>query len=203
MTGRLLASLLCLVVTTSAAPAQWFVFNPAGYVNDQGITRDLESRCTAAERRNASDKDRVTYAHELTHQLNGHISETNGGHALYTDRGFVIIVPEPRLSLAQVHNLVRQDRQSTAYYNQVHRGYWANRPLIVLDEWTAYANGSIAASEFGCDPHGSRDFAVEGGYYADALIEAIRRYDPQYQYLDNIVAFVNWHKRRVAWITTH
>ena len=75
---------------------------------------------------------------------------------------------------------------------------WNNEPLYVLDEWTSYANGSQAGFEAGRREQHSEQCAVAGCHFADALVAAVRNHDPNYPQLDELVAFVEWQKTRVA-----
>lgn len=196
-----LASALCM-----SAQAEWFKYQPEGAVDGQGIFQEVLSRCDEAGRRTARDPSKVTYCHEATHMLNSRIRRDYGGgnfNAVYVGNGRAYVAPEPKVTLRQISEYVDESlRNSTykLYFIQQQRD-WNEQPLYILDEWTAYANGSLAAIELDDDPHGTYERALWFNHFADCLIQAVQDHDPGYSHLEELTHFVTWHKRRVEEIT--
>lgn len=200
---RTLSTIVAFLLLVSAGGAQWHTFSPPGSVDGRGILADVLSRCDAQGRRNAYEPDRVTYCHELTHQLNSRIRNSTRGNrlnALYVGEGRAMILSEPNIRLQTVAQYVDPKYRNSTYqlYFVSMRQYWDNQPLYVLDEWTAYCNGAQAARELRCDEHGSNDRAMWFCHYADCLVAAVKEHDPKYAQLAELTAFVDWQKKRSA-----
>jgi len=179
----------------------WRNYSPAGAINGQGIFQEIHSRCTPADRSRAAGGDRVTFTHELTHQLHARIRNGVGGtgrvNAVYVGGGKALVMREPKLTLSTVRRYVTKYKNSTYNLYLVTQGrWWENEPLYVLDEAVSYANGTQAAIEGGYDPHGSDMFMMYFCHYADALVQAVEVHDPSYPDLETLRAFVAWHKAR-------
>lgn len=182
------------------APA-WLIYRPAGFRDGGGILADVISRCTPQQRQIAYESDRVTFCHEATHQLHSRIRQQFGGtgsvNAVYCGGGRCLVFREPRIRLSHVRQYVTRYRNSTyQLYLVSQASSWENEPLYVLDEWVSYANGTQAARELRIDAHGSDTFMLYFSHYADALIQAVEVHDPHYAQLDELRAFVAWHKQR-------
>lgn len=187
---------------SAVANGQWYDYSPPGSVNEQGTLQDVLSRCDDAGRRAAYDADRVTYCHELTHQVNARIRNSLGGrvNAFYVGGGRAMILQEPNVRLETVAQYVQPAYRNSAYqlYLVDQRSGWDNQPLYVLDEWTAYCNGSQAARELNADDHGSHERASWFCHFADCLIQAVQQHDRTYQQLSALIEFVSWQKQRVS-----
>lgn len=185
------------------ARADWYNFTPPGSVDGKGILQDVLSRCGAAGRQRGYDPDLVTYCHEATHQLNSRIRNSMRGtgkdNAFYVGAGRCVVFPEPRVTLEIVGRYVTNYRNSTfeLYFVKM-RQHWNDQPLYVLDEFSAYANGLQASQELRVDGHGTLDRCIWFSHYADALLEAIKRHDPQYPKVAELGRFIAWQKDRVA-----
>lgn len=200
----LFVAIVLIVRALPAAEPQWLIYKPAGCVDGEGILQDVHSRCTPAHRQRASASDQVTYCHEMLHQVNSRMRENwwwNGNssmddgvyvNGLYCGGGLCVVLHEPRIRISIVRQYLA--KRSTAYETAAQQ--WDDRPLYLLDEWVAYAAGFQFAKESGRDPHGSDGFMMAGFAYADAIVEAVNRHDPNYQDLETLVAFVEWHKQR-------
>lgn len=202
------AAIICLywAIVAASAHGQWFRYRPAGCEDGRGILREVISRCDEQGKRTAYDPSQVTWCHEGTHMLNSRIRNSMGGtgrvNAFYVGHGRCICLREPRVTLRQVAQYVTKHRNSTyqLYFGQQLQ-WWNNEPLYVLDEWTAYVNGSQAAKELSADPHGTYERAQWFCHYADALVAAVEAHDPTYPQLKELKHFVAWQKKRVDQLT--
>lgn len=190
---------------SQASAAQWFEYSPPGSVAaGQGILSEVLSRCDQRGLQTVANlaSSKTTHCHEATHMLNSRMREDLGlqqVNAFYVGYGQAIVLPEPRTTLERVGKRVTQYRNSTfqLYFVGGLRD-WNNQPLYVLDEYSAYVNGSQAALESGHDDHGSIDRAIWFGHYSDALVATVQAEDPQYEYLQDLAEFVQLQKERVA-----
>lgn len=194
-------AILILLLLASVACAEWYRYNPAGAVDGQGILQDVTSRCDEQGRRTAYEPDRVTYCHEATHMLNSRIRKAAGGNrvnAFYVGGGMAVVLKEPGVQLRTVAGYVSPELRNSTYklYFIEQAQHWNNEPLYVLDEWSAYCNGSQAARELGCDPHGTHERAIWFCHFADCVVKAVREHDPDYTQLQDLTEFVEWQKAR-------
>ena len=197
-----LRSILIALVLCCWASAQWYEYNPPGSVDGQGILQEVVSRCDEQGKRNGYDRDPVTHCHEATQQLAGRIRNQFGGtgrvNAFYVGGGLCCVLPEPRVTLQMVARYVAPQYRN--YQFQVYfinsAQHWNNQPLFLLDEFTAYCNGSQAARELRADPHGTYECTIYFCHYADCLVTAVQRHDPQYPKLPELTHFVEWQKQR-------
>jgi hypothetical protein len=115
---------------------------PAGY----GPTlRDIASRLPSNTP--AREPDPITYGHEGSHFLSRF---KPGEHGLYALEGRVEWIPIPPLRTAEVFSAVPEHERGTIYVTYLRQGQsegWADRPTMILDEWTAYLRGSTIRRE--------------------------------------------------------
>jgi hypothetical protein len=198
---------LCAAAAFGQEP-QFQLYNPPGAVNDQGILQDVTSRLSPTRRQQSYEADPIGWAHEGTHYLNVQLDDWVGPdgqgkeeHAAYVGGGRFVVMRHPRVTLETVRTYVSPQLQVA--FDSALCGWrqYNTEPLYLIDEWTAYANGSQACRELGADSsrmRGSDERAQWLGHFADALVAAVRAYDPGYPQLAELVAFVTWHRSRVA-----
>ena len=182
----------------------WYNFAPDGAVNGQGLLEDVVSRSgKPAYFKQKYANDIPTMCHEATHLANGAICNSLGRQAFYVGGGRCCILPEPRIQLPTVAQYVPQQ-----YRDELYRFYLVQQPatqpilrdmpLYVFDEWSAAINGWQAAREGNVSDTGDAQMARQFCYFADALVEATKRHDPQYANLRDMEVFVSFQKQRVA-----
>jgi hypothetical protein len=115
---------------------------PAGF----GTTlRDIASRLPSNTP--AREPDLITYGHEGSHFLSRF---RPGEHGLYALDGRIDWVPIPPLRTDAVFAAIPEAERGTifaTYRKQGQSGGWADRPTMILDEWTAYLRGSTIRRE--------------------------------------------------------
>lgn len=68
---------------------------------------------------------------------------------------------------------------------------WDNQPLYLWDEWTAYCNGAKAG-----ESNSEIEFATIFGWFAYAVLEACKKYDPEARYI--LFPFFEWQMFRLS-----
>lgn len=93
-----------------------------------------------------SDSDKITWGHETTHGINSRIRNIHGPgvNAFYVLNNKAAIVKEPNTTMREVAKEVPESLRGNTYqlYLIDQANSWNNTPLYILDEWTAYTNGS-------------------------------------------------------------
>lgn len=102
-----------------------------------------------------ANSNKVTVAHETTHEINNFIANSNGtrsknvGLYVLNDAGYVL--DEPNITIREVAALVPHEfRPFTPYKLYLQDNgpqYWDTEPLYLMDEWIAYSNGAQVALE--------------------------------------------------------
>lgn len=132
----------CLICQAEDRPVIW---HPP---EDMPCTlRDIVSRLP--KNSPAYEPDWVTWGHEGSHFLSKH---KEGWHGLYMLEGNIRYVPSPPLLTEQVFRNIPVAKRGTIYETYRQQGnseYWQTRPLMLLDEWTAYLRGSTIRRELG------------------------------------------------------
>lgn len=183
----------------------WFTFNPQGAVDNQGLLPDVLSRCTPQRRqqmiRNHSD-DLATQCHEASHMVNERIGleypQFSDSQAFYVGGGHCAVLMQPRISVSQVAQLVSPQYRDGIYFQTYLVQLSTNPSLFLLDEWTAACNGWEASKELRVSDTGDAMMARQFCHYADCYIEAVKRHDPNYAQMSELLTFVEWQKNRVA-----
>lgn len=137
-------------------------------------------------------------AHETTHRLNSLLRNQAGGegfNAAYLVGGRACVFREPRVSLAAVAQHVPPAFRLMSFgtYLQQSQGSWNDHPLYVLDEWSAYLNGTRVALELRGTVRGetrTAAAALEFIAYGTALLQAVERLDPQYAQRADLEQFI-------------
>lgn len=128
---------------------------------------DIESRMPVNHDYRHADLE--TWAHETTHGLHARLRGYRGTHnACYCLGGRYVVLPEPRITLAQVAAAVPVKRRGSRFRNYLvsQQRWWNRQPLYIFDEWFAYYNDALVARELGRKP---QDGAWEFTYYAEAV----------------------------------
>jgi hypothetical protein len=92
--------------------------------------------------------DDTQKVHEHTHYINSYLNRTNKGYAwLYALNNRVFKIKEPRLTLSTLSSKIPTRYHSFTYktYLVQSRKDWNNQPLYILNEWSAYHNGTEQA----------------------------------------------------------
>lgn len=159
---------------------------------------DIESRMPSGHGY-AFPKAPMTWAHETTHGLNSRLrSGSPGFNAFYVMNGKAVIVKEPKGTLWQIGSLVPDSLRGPSFnlYLGEQRRYWDETPTYLLDEWTAYINGSEVGSELNEDGwHYELLQAINFTVYSIAMAKSIRETDPQYDDTQ-LKAFIAFNSKR-------
>lgn len=107
---------------------------------------------------------------------------------------------EPRVRLSAVLPFVPAElRHSGARLYLVQQAaHFELQPLNVLDEWTAYVNGTQAGFEAGQPEAHSLERSLEFCAYATALVLAVEKFDAGYADREALCEFVAWQLERVS-----
>lgn len=141
--------------------------------------------------------DRMTEAHENTHQINSEMRGRlgDGRNAFYCLNDKCIVFREPPVRLSDVAKAVRVRGKVYDLYLVQAQQWWENEPLYLLDEMVAYTNGAIVGKKYGVNGwEYERDRAQELTYYAYTLCDLMKD-----RGLDDkdIRAFIAWNFRRI------
>ncbi len=165
-------------------------------VNEVGtIYADVLSH---SKRKPVGDKDgRSTNVHETTHFINNYLLQkyynpdkiVNGFYVL---NGKGVLIEEPHFKRHLVQKFVPETLRSyiwLTYFEKDESDGWQDRPLYILDEWTAYILDAKSAVEDARKAKendvkitsvdavsGCLDFSI----YAIALCMAVKEHDPKY-----------------------
>ena len=127
---------------------QVYEYKPIRISNVKSIVlNDIESHIQ--EGHQYTSENLVTWAHETTHGINSILRNKYGRPCLYlTESKFAYLKPAKR-RLREVANLVHpilRDHLYELYLVQQQRD-WDDDPYYILDEWSAYCNGSLLRNE--------------------------------------------------------
>jgi len=163
------------------------------YVFDDKFTRAVRNK-----------KDPGNWVHELTHRvqamLRGQMKIRTGiqHNSFYVFNGYAFSVPEPNVTLLQVAAEVSKEDQGPEYkhYLKFAAAWRNNEPLFVLDEATAYANCVLYQLSVGIPDQLRATTMLEFLPYTDAVISAVEKHDTEYEQLEQLKAYVAWHRKR-------
>ncbi|MCB9560054.1 MAG: hypothetical protein H6708_06560 [Kofleriaceae bacterium] len=162
------------------------------------------------------DSGRATDGHEGTHGIQYRLRNYGGKLAGFTGRDHVngfyvlrdraVILLEPPVSKTEVGPRVPASLRGHRYDLYIaHQEGWNDRPLYVLDEWSAYCNGAAVDIDRAQRGLTHRGFVVtdaimgplEFGVYAIAVVRAVAEVAPDYlRDHPELAAFVAWNLRR-------
>lgn len=160
---------------------------------------DIESRMPAGHQYVFVNAP-MTWGHEVSHGLASCLRMQHGSrcNVLYVMRGKAIKVAEPKTTLWNVGKLVPDSLRGPSFqlYFGEQRRYWDDTPTYVLDEWTAYVNGSEVGFELREDGWEYELLqAFNFGVYAIAMARSVELEDPEYDHtqLKALIAH-NWQR---------
>lgn len=211
----LLALVLCQdpifsepAIGSAAAEPTWInvpVLRPMEVVKRSRVLADIESRMPP-NHGYAFPSMPMTWAHETSHGLASRLRMQQGGrkcNVLYCLQGRAAVIDEPRGTLSAVAKLVPRSLRGPSFklYLVEQQRYWQNEPTYMLDEWTAYINGSECGSEVAEDGwHYELLQACNFCVYSLAMAQAVSTSDPQYDHTQ-LRAFVRFNigRTRAIW----
>lgn len=174
------------------------------------VIDDLERMADKPDHGMTARSDPGNWAHELTHYVNSMFrqaaSKEHGRpwNGFYCLDGYAVTLPEPKVTLEQVSSMVPRSQHNAVYKNYFvsSRQWWDNEPLYLLDEATAAMNGLqyfIYANEQDC---GRADLLEKWRVLTPYLIKAVENFDPGYDHLDELKAFVAWQRAYSHYLLT-
>lgn len=193
-------SLLCLLFIAQCTFGAEYEYHPKGAVNGQGLLQEVMSRCPEYGLRQIRGFDKATQAHEATHFVNGVLSESKGESyaAFYVGNGRCYILTPPNLTVGNVAQYVPQERRSATFKQYLTGDRTERNCFSILDEWTCYANDAECTLTMNLPEDGGIGRAEEFSEFADILVQAVQRHDPNYAELKELIEFVSWQRARVA-----
>lgn len=179
----------------------WTSWPKVRSVNNLGkVLSDIESHMPAGHI--YRDNSRVTWAHETTHGINANIrnsirnGQKNNAFYVLEDRAAVIV--EPRTTIRRVAGKIPQELRGPSYqlYLVESTSSWNNEPLYIMDEWTAYTNGSACGRELNADGWyyellQAHNFNVYSMYLMMTVKEDCPDYDDK-----QLKAYIMWNVER-------
>ena len=136
-----LVYLLILLCITGTLFAEEMRFGDSKYTN---VLEDIKVHSERID----SGGDNTQKVHEGTHYINSYLENTYRGYAwFYVLKNRVFRVRHPKITLTQVAQLVPLDQRTVTYntYLVQSRTWWDHEPLYILNEWSAYHNGTECA----------------------------------------------------------
>jgi hypothetical protein len=145
--------------------------------------------------------DLVSWVHELNHGASSQSCPPAERHGIYLLNGRAWIARNPKVTISQVAAAIPSRDRGPIWqtYMVDSRRDWNSQPLYLLDEWTAYIHGAIAASQLGhtADTNATRAYAYEMERYCRAMVLVIEKRDPDYPDMKPLVSFVEWSSGRL------
>lgn len=179
---------------------KWHIYNPPGSTTGR-ILEEVRTRLNGRENSTYRSSDLINYAHEGTHGLNSKMRNAMGGagwNSFYVGGGFCVVLKEPRITINMVAQRVPSNLRTGQYqlYLVSQAGAWNDHPLYILDEWSAYCNGTQCANEMGIDYGGTDRFMMEFVEFSRILVAVVKERDPNYSDMENLTNFVEWQTIR-------
>jgi hypothetical protein len=157
------------------------------------ILRDVASRLP--RHTDAKDADLITYVHEGTHFLSRWRA---GGHCVYVLDGARWCISTPPLQTETVLSAVPAEVRGSiyqTYLKQARTEYWRDQPLMIVDEWNAYAHGGIARRQIGTTSRSETNvYSWHFAQYARVLVRLAR--DCEGYDSAELRRFCNWNLAR-------
>ena len=173
--------------------AEWITIDPiqSPAIKTPPILEDISSQTKDPWR----DPDLVTTAHELTHMINSRIRNSFKGkyNGYYVLKNVGYIVKEPKsFKLKDLAAAIKQEHRGQIYqlYLIQQQQYFQDEPAYIMDEWTAYTNGTMCGIEIKDDfrTQDSGHRMLEMAVYATYLKDMAKQED--------ISEFVDWQIQR-------
>jgi hypothetical protein len=145
---------------------------------------------------------RSTSAHENTHQINSELRNfytpelKRRVNAFYVLNGNAALVDEPDVKMSFVKQFVPESLRSFRWKTHFTNDDWEDRPLYIMDEWSAYIIGAkCSVDDFKANRQSTKIVSgcLDFSLYTVALCIAIKEGDPEY-WKNNIQfkSFVIW-----------
>lgn len=117
------------------------------------VLGDIESRMSKGHQYSSSD--RITWAHETTHGINSKVRNAiykpdESKNAFYVLEGKALVLREPtHITITQVASKIPQQLRGGVYqqYMVNQAKGWNDRPLYIMDELSAFTNGSMTRTD--------------------------------------------------------
>lgn len=188
----------------------WIDYQPVKKLSDPSwgdYLTDIENHLPESMGKQYRDANKNTWAHETTHGINSHLTNTIGGgiyhYCLYVGHNKAVKIKNPGFKISHVANMVPNSLRKhryTLYLVQQQKG-WNDRPIYLWDEWVAYCNGSECGIEllnkklWKCSKTDAGWAVLEFSVYATYTLMAQQKHDPSY---DNkqMVEFLAWNMER-------
>ena len=175
------------------------VLRPMKSVRGSTALADIESRMPAGHQY-AFPSMPMTWGHEVTHGLNSNLRMGRpNSNAIYCMDGKAAIVKEPRGRLSAVAARVPKSLRGPSYqlYLVQQRQYWEMEPTYILDEWTAYVNGSLVGREVRENGwHFELLQAINFTVYSLAMAQSVTASDPNYDH-SQLKGIIDYNSDRV------
>ena len=186
----------------------WTTWPKVRNVNNLGrVLNDIDSHMPAGHQ--YRDGNKITWAHETTHGINADVRNKHYQpnqrrvNAFYVLNDRAAVITEPPITIAQMADMVPQDLRGPSYqlYLVQQRRDWNNEPLYLMDEWTAYTNGTECGRELNAQGWDfellqAHNFNVYCLYLAKAIQERCPDYDDK-----QFKAYLMWNMARVFRLT--
>jgi len=189
--------LLCMVALANAG---WITVQPTRQSTPSyrlPILIDIESHLWNGHP--YADRDTSTHAHEGTHGINGLLRNSTGKKAFYVLNGKAFVF-EPLLSknLYRAKEFVPASLRGGCYWYMQPGHWWYYDPSHIIDEFTAYTNGSIARNQMGrTDRRDTVAFTLEFIVYSSCVFICDTRHAQAEQWKDKeYKTFMKWSIER-------
>ena len=171
-------------------------YPPVRSVNNLGkVLSDTESHLPAGHI--YYDEDKITCVHEGTHGINSNarIKFFNNKkiNAFYVLENRVVVIEEPNTRIKIVANKIPNSLRGEVYnlYLVQQASSWDDTPLYILDEWSAYVNGSACRLDLGIQNRSETvRYMLEFNVYSSCVAWCSGTNDPQ------LKAFLMWQIER-------
>lgn len=186
----------------------WVKWPKVREVNNLGkVLNDIDSHMPAGHQ--YRDANKITWAHETTHGINANVRNkyyqpnVPRVNAFYVLEDRAAVISEPPITIAQMADMVPDDLRGPSYhlYLVQQRRDWNDQPLYLMDEWTAYTNGTECGRELNAQGWDfellqAQNFNVYCLYLAKAIKERCPNYDDK-----EFKAYLMWNMARVFRLT--
>ena len=143
---KLLLFIFVSLISGIALGQQHVPYPPRYETKETGLLGDILSHTPDAQQ--YYDKDKATWGHEATHRANAQANMDFPGFAnFYVCENAVVQVVKPPITLQTLAKAIPQSRRYDNYqlYLINAQRWYNNVPTYVIDEWSAYTNGTFIA----------------------------------------------------------